>query len=182
MANEKIKSKFITVDTDDHFRELWDNGQIDPYSIVFIRNTGEIWQHDAYYGSVGNGQYIQLYNPSGLAAPKISVISWSDLGCDFIDKGVSDGSYILQAQYDNCLYTGYMSVRSSDGSTNEWEDEIILHIAGKIGDGGRLFLKTVHKSSKMTLYASISKPKTELIDGNNMITVSNLTINIKKLL
>lgn len=155
MANEKINTLLIEVDT---ISELWkglsnvqatnlnesDYQKLEdpsiPYrSIVFIRDTGEIWTHGRYYGS-GLNSYELSYNPSKQAGINLDS-NWTSLdGFDL--NTLASGSYLIQIIHRNCCYTGFMSYIES----NTCEEEIILHRAGCINEANkepdiRLFLK-----------------------------------------
>lgn len=182
MANEKIKSKFITVDEAADFEDLLGstartisrNGQYIgsiPYdAIVFIKDTKEIWNCGTYYSSPTD-QFEFEVMPTNV---NLRHDNWTQLSFTEWD-GLTSGSYVIQAAYQGMIYTGFFSFvkQNQQDVTNDADDEIALHMSGKfntIGGQtvGRLFLKI--KDAK--LYASST------VDHDG----AEINLKIKKLL
>ena len=164
--------KLVEVATKSKFIELIQNATEYLNSIVFIKDTKEIWTHGVYY--TGQTFYTEITPTVNLST------SWTKLlTLDMTEAG----TYLIQAQYGGVYYSGEFSyVPTIDSSSNFIQEEIPLHASGcnNFPDGNqhyaRIFLKigttTENNVVKPALMVSATKN-----DGN-----CNINIKIKQIL
>lgn len=110
--------KLVEVETRAQFDTL--NKQDYAKSIVFIKDTKEIWTHGTFY--------TQRLKEGTIAHTDLTT-DWQEL----LELNLSEaGTYAIQLQYGGVFYSGLFSYSAYTGASNQnyIEEEIPLHASG----------------------------------------------------
>ena len=127
-----ISQKLIYVDTKTIFSNKLSNGEILNNSIVFIKDTGEIWTHGKYFGlsSASLNNYVTLNTDQTITGKK----TIEELSINKDDENITPGSVFVRNSSDNIIrrisWSNFRNKLSdlTVANANKWTNGITLSI------------------------------------------------------